>query len=294
MFCAVVEAGNYTQAAIELGLTKAAVSKAVARHEAVLGTRLFRRTTRSMQLSDAGRVYFERCRQALGLLADAERSLSQYQKEPEGLVRISVPTTYGHYRVLPLVEEFTTRYPRIALEVDVSNENVDLVAGRVDLAVRMGEIDDSSLIVQKLEDAPIGVFASPAYLNRHGTPRDLSELDRHTCIGFLRPSTGRALPWGFVDSEGKPFQLAPSKMLRCSGDFLGCVTLARNSAGLVQSYYYVVEDDVREGRLVEVLRPFAGRSRPFSLLRPPGQSQSLAVRTFADMLVERCAGRRTW
>jgi DNA-binding transcriptional LysR family regulator len=244
-----------------------------------------------MQLSDAGRLYFERCRQALGLLEEAERSLSLYQKEPEGVVRVSVPTTYGHYRVLPLVAEFASRHPRITLELNISNDNVDLIGDRFDLAVRMGDIDDSTLIAQKLEDAALGVFASPAYLERHGTPLHPSELQTHTTLGFLRPSTGRALRWGFVDAAGKPFEIEPSKTLRCSGDFLGCVTLARHSAGLVQSYHYIVEADVREGRLVEVLRPFAGRSARFSLLRLPGQGASLAVRTFADLLLERCSRR---
>jgi DNA-binding transcriptional LysR family regulator len=283
----VVDAGNYTQAATQLGLTPAAVSKAVARHEAAFGAPLFRRTTRNVQLTDAGRSYYERCRQALALLEDAERSLSLHQEQPEGLVRISMPTTYGHYRVLPLIREFTQEHPRIAFELNISNDNVDLVGERFDLAIRMGEIDDSSLVARKLEDATVGVFAAPGYCKRHGTPKHPTDLGQHLCIGFLRPSTGRALHWGFKDEAGKPFQVDHSKRLRCSGDVLGCVTLARSGAGLVQTYHYIVREDLQQGRLIEVLKPFAGRSARFSLLQPPGQRASLAVRTFADVLIAR-------
>jgi len=286
IFCAIVEAGNYTLAAQQLGLTPAAVSKAVARREAAVGVPLLRRTTRSMRLTAAGRSYYEECRKALTLLEAAERGLSSYQREPAGRVRLSVPTTYGHYRVLPLVGEFSDLHPRISLEVDVSNANVDLVADGFDLAVRMGKIQDSGVVARKLEQARVGVFASPTYLDRHGFPRHPLELDKHRCIGFVRPSTGRPIRWGFVDAGGTEIDLEPSRLLRCSGDFLACVTLARRGVGLVQSYHFVVAEDVREGRLVEVLRPFAGRSAPFSLLQPPGRA-SLAARLFADFLISK-------
>lgn len=290
MFCAIVETGNYTLAATQLGVTPAAVSRAVARNEAALGVPLFRRTTRSVKLTDAGQRYFEQCRAALSLLEDAERAISGQQAEPRGLVRVSVPGTYGHYRVLPMVERFRARYPRVTLELDVSSRNIDLVAERFDMAVRMGPLEDSTLVVRKLEDAPFAVFASPGYLKRHGAPEHPGELARHTCITFVRPSTGRPLPWLFLEDGKRPFEVAPGSELRCSGDVLGCVTLARQGAGLVQTYRFIVEDDVRRGRLVEVLAPYAGRSAPFSLLEP-AHAKSLAARLFADMLVERCAAR---
>ncbi|WP_428266140.1 LysR substrate-binding domain-containing protein [Haliangium sp.] len=291
IFCTIVEAGNFTKAAKQLGITPAAVSRAVARHEDTLGVPLFRRSTRSVTLTDAGQLYFDQCRQALALIEGAERSLSEQQAAPRGLVRMSVPTTYGHYRVLPLVGDFLARYPEVSLELNVSHENVDFVTDRYDLAVRMGPLDDSALIARKLEDAEAGVFASPDYIERRGRPRHPRELTQHTCVTFARPSTGRPIPWGFRAQDGTPFEVAPGDQLRCTGDFLGCVTLARQGAGLVQAYWFLVEDDVRQGRLVEVLRPFAGRSMPFSLLQPAHPAQSLAVRLFADTLVEACAQR---
>ena len=292
VFCAVVESGTFTRAALALGMTPAAVSKAVARREASLRVPLFRRTTRSMQLTTPGQLYYEECKKALRVLEQAERSLSLHQQEPEGRVRLSVPTTYGHYRVLPIVAEFAERYPRTLVEIDIANDNVDLVSGRFDLAIRMGLVKGSTLVVRKLEDASLGVFATPAYLERHGFPQHPSELEAHLCLGFVRPSTGRPIAWGFRDERGRPFELEPGKLLLCSGDFLGCVGLARQSAGLVQAYHFIVAEDVAQGRLVEVLRPYAGRSAPFSLLQPPGRHVALAVRLFADRLIRWVAGSR--
>ncbi len=290
IFCTIVEAGNFTKAAKQLGITPAAVSRAVARHEDALGVVLFRRSTRSVTLTDAGQLYYEQCRQALALIEGAERSLSEQQATPRGLVRLSVPTTYGHYRVLPLVGDFLARYPEVSLELNVSHENVDFVTDRYDLAVRMGVLDDSALIARKLEDAGVGVFASPAYIERRGRPQHPRELAKHTCVTFARPSTGRPIPWGFRAQDGAPFEVAPGDQLRCTGDFLGCITLARRGAGLVQAYHFIVDEDLRRGDLVEVLSPFAGRSMPFSMLQPAHRVQSLAVRLFADTLVEACAG----
>lgn len=291
IFCAIVETGNYTRAANQLGITAAAVSRAVARHEADLGAQLFLRTTRSVQLTEAGQQFFDKCRQALALLEEAEREISQQQAEPQGLVRLSVPTTYGHYRVLPMIKYFTERYPRVSLEVNISNANVDFVAERYDLAVRMGILSDSSLIARKLEDAAFAVFASPSYLKQHGHPQHPSELGRHSCVTFIRPSTGRALPWLFRERDGSRFEIVPEGKLRCSGDPLGCATLARHGAGLAQTYRCIVEEDVRHGRLVEVLEPYAAPGAPFSLLQPVARVQPPAVRLFADLLVEHCSKR---
>jgi DNA-binding transcriptional LysR family regulator len=284
-FCAVVEAGSFTRAAKWLGITPAAVSRAIATHEADLGVRLFRRTTRSMQLSEEGRGYFEPCRQALSLIEAAERGLSQKQTIPRGRIRMSVPTTYGHFRVLPVVARFTRAHPEVSFEVNVANRNIDFVAEGYDLAVRVGDLSDSTLVARKLEDAALGVYASPSYLEARGTPRSPSNLDAHALLGFVRPSTGRVMAWLFQDKDGAPFEIAPTIALRCSDDFLGCVTLAREGAGLVQAYRFIVERDVAQGALIEVLKPYAGRSRPFTLLEPSGRIPTLAVKLFAEALL---------
>lgn len=284
IFCAVVEAGSFTAAATELGVTPAAVSRAIAVHEARIGVQFFRRTTRRMHLTEEGQAYYEPCRQALALIASAERSLSHKQTAPRGRVRLSVPTTYAHHRALAVVARFVEDHPEVSVEVNVSNRNIDFVAEGYDLAVRVGELADSTLVARKLEDAALGVYGSPRYLARHEPPKQPGELAAHKLIGFVRPSTGRLLTWLFQSADG-PFEMPIRAAVRCSDDFLGCITLAREGAGLVQAYRFIVERMVARGELVEVLEPWSGRSRPFTLLQPSGREPTLAVRLFADAIV---------
>lgn len=284
IFCAVVEAGSFTSAATELGITPAAVSRAIAVHEAHIGVQFFRRTTRSMHLTEEGQAYYEPCRQALTLIASAERTLSYKQTAPRGRIRLSVPTTYAHHRALAVVARFLEDYPDVSVEVNVSNRNIDFVAEGYDLAIRVGELSDSTLVARKLEDAELGVYGSPRYLSRRKPPEDPGELVRHKLIGFVRPSTGRLLAWLFKSADG-PFEIPVRATVRCSDDFLGCVTLAREGAGLVQAYRFIVEGMVARGELTEVLKCWAGRSRPFTLLQPSGREPTLAVRLFADAIV---------
>lgn len=147
LFCLVAEHGSFTAAAHAASVTPAAVSRSVARLEARLGVRLFSRTTRQVNLTDAGRTYFEQCSQALAQLGEAERALSGQQNEPAGLLRISLPTTYGHYRVLPLLPAFRARYPQVRIEAEVSNRNIDFASEGFDLAIRARPPADSSLIL---------------------------------------------------------------------------------------------------------------------------------------------------
>jgi DNA-binding transcriptional LysR family regulator len=285
LFVAAVEAGNFTRAATRLAITPAAVSRAIGRLEGDLGVRLFRRTTRAMQLTSEGQLYFERCRQALALIDDVERELTRRQETPRGLVRLSVPTTYGHVRALPALAAVLEVHPEIRLEIDVSNRNVDFVTEGYDLAIRAGPLEDSALIAHRLDDATLGVFASPRYLERRGTPRTADDLARHTAIGFVLPSSGRVLPWAFRRADGTHFSVAPAGDVRCSDDFLACVTLARAGAGLVQAFHFLVADDLARGSLVEVLRGLAGRTRTFTLLHAPHPLPTPAVRLVIDALL---------
>jgi DNA-binding transcriptional LysR family regulator len=285
LFCSAAELGSFTAAATAAGVTPAAVSRSIARLETRLGVRLFIRTTRNIKLTEAGRAYFEQCRQALNQLIEAERAATGQQSAPAGLLRISVPTPYGHYRVLPLLPEFRTRYPAVRVEIHLSNRNIDFADEGYDLAIRARTPSDSSMIARKLEDAALVVVATPAYLERAGIPLSLEALRDHSCIQFLLPSNGREIAWLFR-KNGKDVELITEGGYSCAEDVLGGVTLARSGAGLFQTYRFIVEEDLRRGALVEVLQPFAGRSRPFSLLYPHGRHVSLRVRAFVDFLLE--------
>jgi len=284
LFCVAAEQGGFTAAANIAGVTPAAVSRTVARLEERLGVRLFVRTTRQIRLTEPGQAYYEQCRQALNQLVEAESEVSGQQIAPSGLLRISAPTTYGHHRLLPMLPEFRARYPDIRVEVHVSNRNIDFAAEGYDLAVRVRAPGDSTLIARHLEDAELVLVAAPDYLRRHGEPHTLDDLRAHDCIQFELPSSGRTIPWLFRQ-DGQDIEIPTSGGYACSDDVLAGVTLARHGAGIFQAYRFVVEEDLRQGRLLEVLEPFGGRSRPYNLLYPQLRFVPLRVRAFVDFLM---------
>ena len=286
LFCLAAELESFTVAATAAGVTPAAVSRSVARLEERLGVRLFVRTTRQIRLTDAGRRYFEQCRQALAQLADAEREATGQQSTPSGVLRISMPTPYSHYRVLPLLAEFRARYPEVTVETHLSNRNIDFADEGFDLAIRGRAPDDSGLIARKLEDAELVVVASPAYLKSAGKLDTPDDLINHECIQFALPSTGRNIPWIFRQDD-EDIEMMTRGGNSTSGDVLAGATLARHDAGLFQTYRFVVERDLKDGTLREVLAPYGGRTRPFVLLYPHARHLSSRVRAFVDFLVEK-------
>jgi DNA-binding transcriptional LysR family regulator len=284
IFCKAAEVGGFTAAALSLGITPAAVSRSVGRLEERLGLKLFRRTTRSVQLTDDGRVYFEQCRAALAQIEDAELSITGQHKEPRGQLRISVPSTYAHYRLLPRLPAFRQKFPHIDLEINISNRNIDFVEEGYDIAIRLGEPPDSRLVARKLEDARVGVYASPLYLKRYGKPTQLADLrsNEHTPLPFVLPSTGRVLPWIFMES-GQAVEVLPKSSVRVSEGPLGMIVLARAGMGLVQTFDWIAAAHADE--LTEVLQAFAGRVRPFYVLYPQNRHLSARVRALVDFLI---------
>ncbi|MCA3232697.1 MAG: LysR family transcriptional regulator [Cupriavidus sp.] len=281
-----LQLGSIELFCLAAGVTPAAVSRSVSRLEERLGVRLFVRTTRQIRLTDEGRIYFDETRQALAQLVDAERQISGQHATPAGRLRISLPTPYAHYRVLPVLPEFRERYPDVEIDVHISNRNVDFADDTYDLSVRGRAPDDSTLIARKLEDAEMVVVATPAYLKRRGTPKSLDDLLAHECIQFERPSSGRRIPWTFRQ-DGEDIDVMTTGSIATSEDALGGATLARAGAGLFQTYRFVVEQDLREGTLVQVLQEFGGSTRPFVLLYPHARHVSRRVRTFVDFLVDK-------
>ena len=286
LFCLAAEFGGFTAAANEAGVTPAAVSRSVARLEARLGVRLFSRTTRKIALTDAGATYHRQCRQALDQLIEAERDAGGRQTVPAGLIRMSLPTPYGQFRVMPLLTEFRGRYPDVRFEVHMSNRNIDFVGDGYDIAVRARTPPESGLIARKLEDAGLAVVAAPDYLERAGTPETLEDLAGHDCIQFILPSTGRPIPWSFM-SEGRKVDIATEGSCSCFEEVTAGVSMALSGGGLYQIYRFFVEKQLERGELVEVLQDYGGCSRPFSILYPHRSHLPLRVRTFVDFLLER-------
>lgn len=167
LFCLTVETGSFTAAANAAGVTPAAVSRSVARLEKRLQARLFIRTTRSMRTTDAGQSYYLDCRKALSQLVEAETKISGEGQAPVGVLSISAPTLYAHYRLLPRLTEFCARYPDMKINVQVSNQNIDFSEDKFDVAIRGNELNDSGLVARRLEDAELIVVAAPSYLQQH-------------------------------------------------------------------------------------------------------------------------------
>ncbi|MFJ3346764.1 LysR family transcriptional regulator [Enterobacter bugandensis] len=283
VFITVVEHGSFTAAAVALSTTPSVLSRAVSRLEVRLGRQLLQRTTRRVGLTEAGRIYLEQARSAFSLLDEAERDGRGQEGDLTGRVRISVPTTFGHYCLPPLLARFSQQYPRVKVELNITNRNVDLIAEGFDLAIRLGQMPDSGFVARKLQDAALLLVASPAYLQRMGMPQTLDELHQHMCLPFIMPRTGRIAPWVFRVGE-RDVDWLPASTIETSDDVLGVVSLAECGMGICQSYEFIVRERIQRGQLVEVLPQLRGRSRPFSLIYAPHRRQSAATRAMIDLL----------
>ena len=276
---AVVDHGSLTAAAVALSTTPSVISRAVARLETRLGNQLLRRTTRRTSLTEAGRLYVEQARAAFHLIDDAERTVQGEAGTLSGQVRLSVPTTYGHYRLPWLLRDFVRQHPQVRLEVNIANRNVDLVAEGYDLAIRLGALPDSGLVGRTLEDATLSVVASPDY------------LAAHACLPFVLPSSGRVAPWLFR-VDGDDVDWVPCSRIEVSDDVLGVVSLAQAGVGICQTYDFIIDACTRRGAdLVRVLPELSGRTRPFSLIYAPHRRLSAASRALIDALVSATAMR---
>lgn len=280
---AVVEHGSFTAAAAALSTTASVLSRAVGRLEARLGQQLMRRTTRRIGLTEAGRRYADQARHAFELLKVAEGEAQSRSAVLRGRIRISAPTTFGHFRLPALLQPFLARHPGVRLELNITNRNVDLVAEGFDMAIRLGTLPDSGLVARKLEDAPLRLVATPEYLRRAGVPRTLDDLAQHACLPFILPRTGRHGAWSFRAGDDD-VEWTPTSVIEVSDDVLGTVSLAEQGIGICQTYDFIVRDRLASGQFVELLPELGGRTRPFSLVYAPHRHQSAAARVLIATL----------
>jgi DNA-binding transcriptional LysR family regulator len=283
-FVAVAENLNFSTAAKSAGITTAAVSRAIGKLEDRLGVPLFVRTTRNVALTEEGQILFERASAMLTDLRDVEDGLRGRRGQLAGTVRISAPTTYGHSRLLKVLPKFAEMHSALRLDISISNRNVNLIEDGFDAAIRLGELADSRLVSRKLEDAPLGFFASPGYLKVHGKPRSIEDLKQHVCVPFTLPSTGKPLPWLYRD-DGEIKQFAPQAQVRIEDDVLGCLNYCINGGGICQMLKFAAEDAVTRGALVEVLPKCGGATRPFSLIYRRNSVLSPRIKALSDFLV---------
>lgn len=198
LFVCAADQKNFAEAARIIGISPSAISKAVARLEENLGTRLFVRTTRSIRLTEEGYIFYEHCKRMIEEFEETEASIFQNRQRPKGRLRVSVPHIVGHHLLMPLLPGFATKYPEIRLDIDFDDYVVDLVTEGIDIAVRSGDLADTRLIARTLGEQYFAVCASPDYLNTKGYPETPNDLAGHECIHFKYPSSGRIAPWSFL------------------------------------------------------------------------------------------------
>jgi DNA-binding transcriptional LysR family regulator len=283
LFVHVVEKGGFTAAADAVGLPKSSVSRSVARLEQDLGVTLLRRTTRSVTLTDAGKVYYERARVAVQQLAEAGDVVSDAGEEPRGLIRVTAPIDVTGGLLAEPLARFLATYPKIELDLVLTGRTVDLVAEGIDLAVRAGRLADSSLIAKKVVNSSLGLFAAPSYLARRGTPRRLADLERHDCIVY-RGETRWTLegPRGVESVDVRP-------RLRC--DELSFIVHAASQGVGIALLPRVGPPRSLDPRLVPVLPDLAMQGGALYLVHPAMRHLPRRVQLLRDFLFDELRAR---
>ena len=287
-FVRVIERGGFSAASSDLGLTPSAVSKLITRLEDRLGVRLLHRTTRRLALTPEGETYHLRARDILAAIDDAEAEVSGAGQRPRGRLRVSCVSAFALHQLVPKLPDFVARFPEIDLELAITDRVVDLLAENADVGVRSGPIDDASLVGRKIAEIERGLFASPKYLARRGTPRTPEQLRDHDCIvlGPI-PSSHR---WLFRDNGQVNGQVRGidirSRVLVDSGE--AALRLAIAGGGIARVADLLVAEAVREGLLKPVLtESHLAEPVPLSAVYPQGRHRMPKVRAFLDFLVER-------
>lgn len=286
IFAKVVENRGIAAAASDLGLSSPTVSKALSRLEQRLGAALFNRTSRRMALTDAGRDLAERAGRLLADAEAAEAALREHSATPTGTVRLAAPMSFGLCQVAPVLPDFMRRYPDVTIDLHLSDALVDVIGEGFDLALRIGELPDSSLRARRLAPMPGAVVAAPSYLERHGRPEHPSELTGHACIGYAYQQR-RGL-WRFENAAGEVVSVRPSGQLRVNnGEAALPAVLA--GLGIVGLPEFFVREALANGRLEQILSDWVVSRAALYLLSPPGGPRPARVGVLADFLAERLA-----
>jgi DNA-binding transcriptional LysR family regulator len=282
IFVKVAERRSFVRAAAELGITQSGVSNAISRLEEQLGSRLLARSTRHVSLTEEGAAYFERCRQALAELHEAELVLKHSQVRPSGNLCVDVPVSFGRLKILPLLGSFQQQYPDVKLRLTFNDRYVDLIEEHVDVAVRIGDLQDSTLIARRLADAQFSVVGSPQYFAKHKPPELPEQLADHNCLGFILRDTGHAREWRFVQS-GADIGFAPKGTMSFN-DGAAVYEAARGGYGLAQLPDYYMDTAISCGTLVSVLDRFKPKPISIWLVYPHARHLTAKVRAFVDFM----------
>lgn len=281
VFSKVVETRSFSAAARAKGTTTSAVSKRIAGLEARLGVRLLVRTTRRVSLTEAGSTFHAHVLRILADVTEAEDAVARLGRAVRGTLRISAPVIFGQRHVAPVVAALVAEHPELRVDLTLADRYVNLAEEGFDVAVRIGELGDSSLVAVKLGELASVVCAAPAYLARRGTPRIPLDLGAHDCIRFSLLATARE--WRFRGDDGRELSVPVSGRLALD-DGIAMVHAAVAGAGIVRLPSFIVEDALGRGELVEVLADRRTKPRPVSVIHPHARHVPPKVRVFVDAM----------
>ncbi|WP_085709381.1 MULTISPECIES: LysR family transcriptional regulator [unclassified Pseudomonas] len=288
VYVKVVETGSMTAAALQCEMSTTMVGNHLRALEQRLGVQLLQRTTRRQRLTEFGTVYYQRCLEVLGLVQDSERLAEQTLDEPRGLLRITAPLTFGVERLAPALSEFSLQYPQVRMDVVLTNSRPDLLESGLDVAFRLGHFEQSNLIARPLIDYTLTVCASPDYVARRGMPLTPEDLQKHDCLSFAYPAGD---DWQSVEKRWRLSGPDGEIMVDVSGPMLmntsaGLHQAARTGMGIVMLPDALVEQDLRDGRLVAVMPDYQPPSRPLHLLYAQDRYRLPKLRRFVEFAMK--------
>jgi LysR family transcriptional regulator for bpeEF and oprC len=288
-FATVARNSSFATAARELSQTPSTIAKSIARLESQLGVKLFYRTTRHVSLTADGQQLFEQCQRILDEVEALRTFAAGARGEPTGLLRIETPLTYGKRVVMPVLAKLLARHRGLKIDARLSDKYSDVIREGLDAVVRIGALSDSRLVAKPVGQQHLVVCASAIYLERHGTPRVPYDLERHQCVLFRVPTTGRDRPWQFR-VDGVNVEIQPDARLRL-GDGEALIEGAAAGLGLVQVPDYMAADAIASGRVAEVLAKHRAPPLPINVVYPTTRMLPPRVRVFIDALSERGAAK---
>ena len=288
VFTRVAELGSFTAAADTLGLSRAMASTQVAALEKRFGLKLLNRTTRKVALTSEGARYLEHCRRVFAELQAAEDDLKGARERPSGRLTVDVPGAFGRHLLMPALPVFLARYPDLTLDVRISDRLVDLVAERVDVAVRGGTLTDPNLVARKAVGSRWITCASPAYLDRKGWPQTPADLAAHDLIGFRTAQAQAGRGWVFQDGQ-RQLSLSPSFRATCDSPE-ALLVAAASGAGIIQTVDLLAARPLQDRALVVLLPGTAVRGPPVSVVYPQAGQRLAKVRVFTEFTIELLRG----
>ncbi|MCK9796269.1 LysR family transcriptional regulator [Pseudomonas chlororaphis] len=282
IFCQVMESGSFTHAADQLGLSKQFVSRRLIQLEERLGVRLLNRSTRRLDVTPLGQSYYESALRLLSEVEQVEQGIAGQNSEPRGTLRLSAPLSFALAHLGCLLPQFLQRYPQVSVEVDLSDRPVDLISEGYDLVLRIGVLEDSTLIARRIASIQRVYCASPDYLARRGVPQLPEEVSSHDCLPY---GHGRQVQWRF-QVKGKPVPINVSGRMRVNnGEVLKDAAIA--GLGITYLPTFIVGEALQDGRLVPVLEDFAPEPLTLSAVYPQHRQGSRPVQALIEFLRER-------